>query len=96
MLRNATDRAGYEPGSLVSNGCETSTWSRSPRSRRSRELREAFAHAYLLGTICRVLTWDLILGRQPRAVAEGLGNPVEAWLGIFRGVRGGTTTLGGA
>ena len=96
MLRDAIERAGLEPGSAGVERLRDLYLEPFTAFAPLSELREAYAHAYLLGTICRVLTWHLILGRQPAAVAEELGNPIESWLGIFRGVADGTITLGGA
>lgn len=58
------------------------------------ELRQAFAHGYLLGTLVRALTWDA-LEAPPEGTAE-LGDPVGAWLEIFDGVAGGAISLGEA
>ena len=96
MLRAATERAGLEPGSAGVERLRDLYLEPFAAFAPLPELREAYGHAYLLGTVCRVLTWDLILGRQPAAAADELGNPIEAWLGIFRGLRDGTITLGGA
>jgi hypothetical protein len=96
MLRDATERGGFEPGSREVERLRDLYLEPFTRYAPLAELRQVFAHAYLLGTICRVLTWDLILRRQPRAVAEELGSPIESWLAIFRGVHDGAITLGGA
>jgi hypothetical protein len=53
------------------------------------ELREAFAHGYLLGTFVRALTWHWLGAEHPE-------DPVAAWLEIFDGVADGTITLGEA
>lgn len=96
MLRAATERNGFEPGSTDVERLRDLYLEPFTRFAPAGELRQVYAHAYLLGTICRLLTWDLILARQPPAVAEALGDPVRAWLEIFRGVAAGTTRLGGA
>lgn len=58
------------------------------------ELREAFTHGYLLGTLVRALSWHA-LELTPEVSAE-LGNPVPAWLELFDGVSDGRITLGEA
>ena len=58
------------------------------------ELRRAFEHGYLLGTLVRAHTWD-VLGLPPQISAE-LGDPVPAWLEVFDGVSDRTITLGDA
>ena len=47
------------------------------------ELRELFESAYVLGTICRALTWDAILAPLPAAEVEPFGHSVAAWLEIY-------------
>ena len=53
------------------------------------ELRDAFAHGYLLGTFVRALTWHWLGADDP-------DDPVAAWLEIFDGVADGAITLGEA
>lgn len=53
------------------------------------ELRDAFAHGYLLGTFVRALTWHWLGADDPE-------DPVAAWLEIFDGVADGTISLGEA
>jgi Ser/Thr protein kinase RdoA (MazF antagonist) len=60
------------------------------------ELRTAFAHAYLLGTLVRALGWHAVLSPFERSVAAELGDPVAAWLEVFGGIADGTTRLGDA
>ena len=96
MLRAATDRLGLEPGSAGVGRLRDLYLEPFTVFAPIEELREVFHHSYLLGAICRVLTWDLILGRQPAAVVAELGDPIAAWLALFRGLVAGTTTLGGA
>ncbi len=96
MLRDATERSGFEPGSDGAGRLRDLYLEPFTRFAPLRELRQIFRHAYLLGTVCRVLTWDLILAGQPAAVIDELRDPIGAWLGIFRGVNDGTITLGGA
>ena len=90
-------RAASSPAPRASSACAISTSSRSPRFAPLPELRESYGHAYLLGTVCRAL--HVASDPRPaagRPVAEELGNPIESWLEIFRGVKDGTITLGGA
>jgi len=60
------------------------------------ELRTAFAHAYLLGTVVRALGWHAVLSPFEPSVAAELGDPVAGWLEVFRGIADGTTRLGDA
>jgi hypothetical protein len=53
------------------------------------ELRDAFAHGYLLGAFVRALTWHWLGADDP-------DDPVGAWLEIFDGVGDGIITLGEA
>jgi hypothetical protein len=60
------------------------------------ELREAFAHGYVLGTLVRALSWHAVLAPHDAAVAAEVGDPVRSWLEVFDGVADGTITLGDA
>jgi len=53
------------------------------------ELREDFAHGYLLGALVRALTWHWLGADEPE-------DPTTAWLEIFDGIADGTITLGEA
>jgi Phosphotransferase enzyme family len=96
MLRAAAERSGHEPGSQGVERLRDLYLEPFTVFAPLHELREVFGHAYLLGAICRVLTWDLILARQPAAVVAELDDRIGDWLGIFRALVAGTTTLGGA
>lgn len=88
-LRFAVERTGGSPERFRDAYLEPFT-SLAPIG----ELRDAFAHGYLLGTLVRALTWHA-LDASPEVSAE-LGDPVAAWLAIFDGVADGTITLGEA
>ena len=88
-LRFAVERTGAAPERFRDAYLEPFT-SLAPLS----ELRGAFEHGYLLGTLVRALTWD-VLAMAPEVSAE-LGDPVPAWLEVFDGVSDRTITLGDA
>jgi Ser/Thr protein kinase RdoA (MazF antagonist) len=48
------------------------------------ELEEIFARGYLLGTLCRAMSWDRILTSQLPPVRAEYGRNAEVWLEIFR------------
>lgn len=97
MLRAACERAGLEPGSAGVERLRDLYLEPFTGYAPLPELRDAYAEGYLLGTLCRVLTWSAIVGPHPPAVAAAaVGDPVGAWLRIFREVAAGTTRLGGA
>jgi hypothetical protein len=96
MLRAATERAGLEPGSADVERLRDLYLEPFTVFAPLQELREVFDHAYLLGAICRVLTWNLILAGRPASVVAELRNPPGAWLELFRGLRAGSVALGGA
>ncbi|HWL33400.1 MAG TPA: hypothetical protein VNP89_07320 [Gaiellaceae bacterium] len=93
-LRFAAERTGASPGSVEVERLRDAYLEPFTRAAPLSELRDAFAHGYLLGTLVRAITWDALAA--PRDVAIALGDPVPAWLGLFDGVAAGTTTLGDA
>jgi hypothetical protein len=48
------------------------------------ELHELFDRGYLLGTVCRAMTWERILAHQPAPVRAEYGRNATVWLDIFR------------
>ncbi len=51
----------------------------------SRELRELFARGYVLGALCRALTWARVLAGQTASVRTEYGRNAAVWLDlIFR------------
>jgi hypothetical protein len=94
LLRSATERLGYEPGSPEVEHLRDlylepfTTFAPLP------ELRKLFADGYLLFPISRADVWRRTLAGV--AVPEEFGDPVEAWLEILMEIADGTTTLGGA
>jgi aminoglycoside phosphotransferase (APT) family kinase protein len=50
----------------------------------SAELRELFNRGYLLGTLCRAMTWERILVTQLAPVRAEYDRNAAVWLDIFR------------
>jgi len=48
------------------------------------ELRGLFAKGYLLGTVCRAMSWNHILAPQLPPVRAEYGRNAQVWLEIFR------------
>ena len=88
-LRFAAERTGGSPERLCDAYLEPFA-----RFAPLPQLREAFAHGYLLGTLVRALSWNVLA--MPPEVSAGLGDPVPSWLEVFVGVSDGTITLGEA
>ena len=54
------------------------------------ELRESFTRGYLLGTLCRAMSWDRILSPLPSPPRDEYERNAVVWLDIFReGVESG-------
>lgn len=88
-LRFAAERTGEAPERLRDAYLEPFTgFAPLP------DLRRAFVHGYLLGTLVRALTWQAL--EAPPEVTAELGDPVASWLEIFDGVAEGTIRLGEA
>jgi hypothetical protein len=94
LLRSATDRRGYEPGSPEVDRLRDLYLEPFATLAPSAELRELFADGYLLFPISRADSWRRTLEGAP--VPEELGDPVNGWLEILAEIGDGTTTLGGA
>lgn len=88
MLRAATERSGLDPGSPGVERLRDLYLEPFTRFAPLPELRDAFGHAYLLGTLARALSWE--------EGGDESGEYVKAWVEIFRDVLAGTTRLGGA
>jgi Phosphotransferase enzyme family len=60
------------------------------------ELRRLFDRAYSLATAVRALGWHAILSPLDPSAEGHPGDVIGAWLGVWRGIAGGTTRLGDA
>lgn len=94
LLRSATDRLGYEPGSPEVDRLRDLYLEPFATFAPPAELRQLFADGYLLFPISRADAWRRTLEGAP--VPEEFGDPVNAWLEILAEIADGTTTLGGA
>jgi hypothetical protein len=94
MLRSATERYGYEPGSRDVERLRDLYLEPFTAFAPVAELRELFADAYLLFPISRADSWRRTLEGAP--APEEFGDPVNGWLEILAEISDGTTTLGGA
>jgi hypothetical protein len=54
------------------------------RFARPAELCELLDRGYLLGTVCRAMSWERILAHQPAPVRSEYGRNAKVWLDIFR------------
>jgi hypothetical protein len=95
-LRSATERRGYEPGSLEVERLRDAYLEPFSRFAPAAELRRAFAHAYQLAPIGRAQVWHRILGPLAPEVSAAYHDPLSAWLDILRGIAGGELLLGAA
>jgi hypothetical protein len=95
-LRSATERAGYEPGSREVERLRDAYLEPFTRFAPAAELREAFAHAYLLAPIGRAHVWRRILGPLGDEMSAAYDDPTSAWIEILHGIADGTIELGGA
>jgi hypothetical protein len=95
-LRSASERAGYEPGSREVERLRDAYLEPFTRFAPAAELREAFAHAYLLAPIGRAHVWRRILGPLGDEVSAAYDDPTSAWIEILHGIADGTIELGGA
>jgi aminoglycoside phosphotransferase (APT) family kinase protein len=95
-LRSAADRAGFDPGSAEVERLRDAYLEPFTRFAPLSELRQAFAYGYLLGALCRALSWHRLLSPLDPAVTAELNDPVAAWLEILRDMADGKTRLGGA
>jgi hypothetical protein len=95
-LRSASERAGYEPGSRDVERLRDLYLEPFTRFAPAAELRQAFAHAYLLAPIGRAQVWHRVLAPLGPDVGEEYGDSVAAWLEIQRGIADGSILLGGA
>jgi hypothetical protein len=48
------------------------------------ELRAAFTHGYLLGMLCRAVTWERLLAGATQAVRDEYDRNAAVWLDLFR------------
>jgi hypothetical protein len=94
LLRSATDRLGYEPGSPEVDRLRDLYLEPFANFAPPAELRQLFADGYLLFPISRADSWRRTLEGAP-GPAE-FGDRVKAWLEILTEIADGTTTLGGA
>jgi len=95
-LRSATERYGHEPGSREVARLRDAYLEPFTRYAPLGELREAFAHAYLLAPIGRAQVWYRTLADLERDVSSAYDEPVAAWLEIQHGIADGSIRLGGA
>jgi hypothetical protein len=95
-LRSAAERAGHEPGSPEVERLRDVYLEPFTRFAPLPELRETFAHAYLLAPIGRAQVWRRTLAPLGPGVGMQEGEPVAAWLEIQRGIASGSIALGGA
>jgi hypothetical protein len=95
-LRFATERSGFEPGSREAERLRDAYLEPFTRFAPARELREVFAHAYLLAPIGRAHVWRRILGPLADDVSAAYDDPISAWVEILHGIADGTIELGGA
>ncbi len=95
-LRSAAERAGYEPGSPEVERLRDVYLEPFTRFAPLADLRETFAHAYLLAPIGRAQVWRRTLAPLGPEVGLRHGEPVAAWLEIQRGIASGSIMLGGA
>jgi hypothetical protein len=95
MLRSATERNGFEPGSQEVGQLRDLYLEPFTAFAPLPELQEAYEHAYLLGALARALTWEPLAEDSSPTPAGELA-PTDAWVEIFRELLAGATTLGGA
>jgi hypothetical protein len=95
-LRNATERGGHAPGSADVERLRDVYLEPFTRFAPIAKMRKVFAHGYLLGAVCKALSWDECLAPLAPSVREELNDPIAGWLEILGEVASGTTTLGGA
>jgi hypothetical protein len=94
MLRSATERYGYEPGSCDVERLRDLYLEPFTAFAPVAQLRDLFADGYLLFPVSRADSWRRTLDDAPEP--EEFGDPVNAWLEILAEIADGTTTLGGA
>jgi hypothetical protein len=95
-LRSATERAGYEPGSPEVERLRDAYLEPFTRFAPASELRDAFAHAYLLAPVGRARVWQRILGPLADEVSAAYDDPLSAWIEILHGIADGKIRLGAA
>jgi hypothetical protein len=95
-LRDATERAGHTPGSPRVERLRDLYLEPFTRFAPLPDLRDAFAHGYVLGALCRALTWHRILSPLAPEERWERGDRVAAWLEILRELATGRTRLGEA
>lgn len=95
-LRNATERLGYEPGSVEVERLRDLYLEPFTRFAPMPELRTLFADGYLLHGVSRAELWRRTLERLPEERLGEYGQPVVAWLEIISELVDGSTLLGGA
>ena len=94
MLRSATERYGYEPGSGDVERLRDLYLEPFTAFAPVVQLRDLFADGYLLFPVSRADSWRRTLADAPEP--EEFGDRVNAWLEILAEIADGTTTLGGA
>ena len=95
-LRGATERLGYEHGSVEVERLRDVYLEPFTGFAPMAELRELFADGYLLHGVSRAELWRRTLSPLPPEARSEYGKPVAAWLAIIEDLVDGTTTLGGA
>jgi hypothetical protein len=95
MLRFATERHGFEPGSREVERLRDAYLEPFTGFAPTLELRALFADGYLLFPVSRADVWRRTL--EGEATAEEFeDDSVKAWLAILAEIADGTTRLGGA
>jgi hypothetical protein len=94
MLRSATERHRYEPGSRDVERLRDLYLEPFTAFAPLANLRDLFADGYLLFPVSRADSWRRTL--EGAAAPEEFGDRVNGWLEILTEIADGTTTLGGA
>jgi hypothetical protein len=82
-MRALVDGLGVEPGSEAILRLRDAHLERWSSVAQLDELRRIFESAYVLGTICRALSWDTILAPLPPTEGLQFQGHVAAWLEIY-------------
>lgn len=95
LLRVENGRTPLEPGSREVERRRDVYLEPFTRFAPAAELRQSFAHAYLLTPVVRALGWHTVLSPLDRPF-PGLGDLVGAWHEVLCGIADGTIALGDA